>query len=420
MKRFKKSAVVLAVLATVLASACGGPAQTDESGPVTLRFAWWGNAERAALMQKAIEVFQRKHPNIKVTPSFQEFEAYWQKIATETAGGNAPDVFQMDFVYLREYADRNVLYDLKKQEGAQLQLDDLVDGLKGAGEIKGKLFGVPVGGNTWGFMYNPALFRQAGVEEPKAGWTWSDYRRGVEQITQRTGVHGSESLALTYYNLELRLLQEGKSLYTEEGKLGFDKARLKAFLEDAKAQADTKSTLPIDKVVQTKPRHPLEADLTASALGWDNFLARYAGNTKAEIKLGPAPSDHPQVLGQYVRPAMLLSASQRTAYPASAAKLVSFMINDPEAGKIFAANRGLPPTNAQRDAVTLDGPLATVAKFQDSLKGKFTKTPPAPPKGAGTLEQTFMRITEELLYNRISVDAAVDRFFTEADETLGS
>ena len=180
LKRFKRSAVVMAVLTAVLASACGGgQEQADETGPVELRFSWWGNAERAALMQQAIEKFQSKHTNIKVTPSFQEFEAYWQKLATETAGGNAPDVFQMDFAYLREYADRNVLLDLKKQEGQNLQLGDLVDGLKGAGEIKGKLFGVPVGGNTWGYMYNPALFQQAGVAEPKLGWTWSDYRQAI-------------------------------------------------------------------------------------------------------------------------------------------------------------------------------------------------------------------------------------------------
>lgn len=421
LKRFNRRAVVMAVLTAVLASACGGgQQQADETGPVELRFSWWGNAERAALMQQAIEKFQSKYTNIKVTPSFQEFEAYWQKLATETAGGNAPDVFQMDFAYLREYADRNVLHDLKKQEGQNLQLGDLVDGLKGAGEIKGKLFGVPVGGNTWGYLYNPALFQKAGVEEPKLGWTWSDYRRATEQITKQTGVYGSDSVVGTFYNLELQLLQEGKSLFTEDGKLGFDKARLKKFYEEGKALADSKSVLPVEKGVQIKPKHSLEADLVASALGWDNFMARYAKATKAELKLGPVPSDNPQVLGQYVKPAMLLSVSQKSAHAASAAKLVSFMINDPEVGKIFGANRGLPPTNAQRAAIKLEGPLATVAAYEDGLKGKFTKTPPAPPKGAGALEQTFIRIAEELLYNRISADAAVDQFFTEADETLGS
>jgi pectin-derived oligosaccharide transport system substrate-binding protein len=424
LKRFKPvAASVAALLLAVTVTSCGsgtGGGDEPESGPVTLRFSWWGNAERAGLMQQAIDLFHSKNPTITVTPSFQEFEAYWQKIATETAGGNAPDVLQTDFAYLREYADRHALYDLKKQEGKALDLGDLVDGLKGAGEIKGGLYGVPVGGNTWGYVYNPALYAQAGVPEPKLGWTWDDYRAGVRQITEKTGVYGSGNPIGTYYNLELHLLQEGKSLYTDEGKLGFDKARLAEFLKEGKQMADDKSVLPIEKGVQIKPKHALEADLVAGDHAWDNFLARYAKATKAELKIAPSPSDKPEVLGQYIKPAMLLSVSQKSEHPAAAAKLVSFMINDPEVGKIFGANRGLPPTNAQRAAAQLTGPLATVAAYEESLKGKFTKTPPAPPKGAGSLEQAFIRISEELQYNRITVDDAVNQFFTEADETLGS
>ncbi|MFD1152338.1 ABC transporter substrate-binding protein [Saccharothrix hoggarensis] len=413
----------MALLAVASAAACGsdaGGGDETAAGPATLRYSWWGNAERAELMQKAIDLFQQKNPEIKVTPSFQEFEAYWQKMATETAGGNAPDVMQMDFAYLREYSDRNALYDLKKQEGKNLDLGDLLPGLKGAGEIDGSLYGVPVGGNTWGYIYNPALFAQAGVEEPKESWTWDDYRAAMTTIAQKTGVHGGGNYIGSYYNLELQLRQEGKSLYTEDGKLGFDKARLADFLKEGKTLAEAGAVLPIEKGVQIKPSHPLELDLVAGDLGWDNFMARYDKGAKAELKLGPVPSDKSDAKGQYLKPAMLLSVSQKSEHPAAAAKLVSFMVNDPEVGKIFGANRGLPPTNAQRSAAQLEGPLAAVAAYEEQLKDKFGKTPPAPPKGAGTLEQAFIRITEELQYGRISVDEAVDQFFTEAEETLGS
>jgi multiple sugar transport system substrate-binding protein len=425
LKRFKSvAATLVAALAVTTAAACGdgGGDSGDETkvGPATLRFSWWGNAERAELMQKAIDLFQQKNPEIKVTPSFQEFEAYWQKMATETAGGNAPDVLQMDFAYIREYSDRKALYDLKKQDGKNLELGDLLPGLKGAGEIDGKLYGVPVGGNTWGYMYNPALFTQAGVAEPKEGWTWDDYREAMATITEKTGVHGGGNYIGSYYNLELQLRQEGGLLYTEDGKLGFDKARLAKFFGEGKQLVESKSALPIEKSVQIKPAHALENDLIAGDLGWDNFMARYAKGTKAELKLGPVPSDHSDKQGQYLKPSMLLSVSQKSEHPAAAAKLVSFMVNDPEVGKIFGANRGLPPTNAQRAAVQLEGPLAAVAAYEEGLKDKFGKTPPAPPKGAGTLEQAFIRIAEELQYSRISVDEAVNQFFTEAEETLGS
>jgi multiple sugar transport system substrate-binding protein len=421
LKRF--IAVAAAVSLAVTATACGdGGGDEAESGPVTLRYSWWGNADRAALMQKAIDLFQSKNPDIKITPSFQEFEAYWQKMATETAGNNAPDVFQMDFAYLREYADRNALYDLKKQEGKALKLDDLLDGLKGVGEVNDGLYGVPVGGNTWGYVYNPAVFAQAGLAEPKAGWTWDDYRTALTRITQATKgkVYGGGNYIGSYYNLELQLRQEGGLLYTEDGKLGFDKARLAKFFTEGKALTDAKVVLPIEKGVQIKPKFALELDLIAGDLGWDNFMARYAASTKAQLKLGPVPSNTPGKAGQYLKPAMLLSVSKKSKHTEAAAKLVSFMINDPEAGKILGANRGLPATNAQRAAAQLEGPLAAVAAYEDGIKDQLTKAPPAPPKGAGTLEQAFIRIAEELQYGRISVDEAVNQFFTEAEETLES
>ncbi|WP_367138172.1 ABC transporter substrate-binding protein [Saccharothrix sp. HUAS TT1] len=418
LKRFRVLATSLVALLAVACGGGGGSGDETQAGPATLRFSWWGNAERAELMQQAIDLFQSRNPDIKVTPSFQEFEAYWQKMATETAGGNAPDVLQMDFAYLREYSDRNALYDLKKQEGENLELGDLLDGLKGAGEIDGKLYGVPTGGNTWGYIYNPALFTEAGVELPKDGWTWDDYREAMASIVAKTGVHGGGNYIGSYYNLELQLRQEDKLLYTEDGKLGFDKARLKEFFEEGKALADAGAVLPIEKGVQIKPSFALELDLVAGDLGWDNFMARYDKGAKAELQLGPVPTAKAGTSGQYLKPSMLLSVSQKSEHPAAAAKLVSFMVNDPEVGRIFGANRGLPPTKAQRAAAQLEGPLAAVAAYEEGLE--FGPTPPAPPKGAGTLEQAFIRITEELQYGRIPVDEAVDQFFTEAEETLGS
>lgn len=417
MKRFKTLGVGLVALGLVLA---GGTACGDDAGSstVTLRYSWWGNADRADLMKQAIAIFESKNPDIKVTPSFQEYEAYWQKMAAETAGGNAPDVLQMDFSYLREYADRGVLYDLKQQ--SDLKLDDLLPSLQGAGEVNGKLYGVPVGGNTWSMFYDPALFAKAGVAEPKVGWTWADYRATMKTIKEKTGVYGGGNYTGIIYNLEAQMRQQGGLLFTEDGKLGFTREQLAAFWEQGQQLIAEDVVLPVEKAVQIKPKSLWVDGLAASELSWDNFLSRYAGETDTEIKLGPIPSDNPQQLGQYLKPAMLLSASGKTEHPEAAAKLISFMINDPEAGAVFGGNRGLPATNAQRDAAKLEGPLAAVAAYEETIADQLTKAPPAPPKGAGTIEAAFIRISEELHFNRISVADAVDQFFSEAEETLQS
>ncbi|MDR7325060.1 MULTISPECIES: ABC transporter substrate-binding protein [Catenuloplanes] len=413
-KRFRAALAVLLLAGRL--TACGGG--DDAGGDVTLRFSWWGNADRAALMQQSIDLFQAANPTITVTPSFQEFEAYWQKMATETAGGNAPDVLQMDFAYLREYADRNVLLDLKKTD---VRVDDLIPAFQGVGEVDGALYGVPTGGNTWCMFYNPALLAAAGVEEPAAGITWDQYHALVDTVSKKGAgrTYGGSNYRSVIYSFESYLLQRGGTLYTEDGALGFTEQQLIDYWTVGKQYVDDGRFIPSEKVAQIEPASPITKDLIATEFRWDNFFARYAAETEAELKIGPVPvTAAGGPTGQYLKPAMLLSASARTDHPDEAAKLISFLINDPQVGRIFGSNRGIPATNAQREAAVLEGPALAIAEYEKAIAPLLQKAPPAPPKGAGTVEAAFLRIADEISYGRSSVPDAVDTFFTEAEDTL--
>lgn len=425
LKRFRGAATAVVLLAGVAAGAAGcgdDSGGSNEGGKITLRYSWWGNADRAAKMQQALTLYKTKNPNVVITPSFQEYPDYWTKIATETAGGNAPDVLQMDFSYLREYADRNVLLDLKTQEGKGLDVSKLLPAFGGAGEINGKRFAVPIAGNTWSMYYDPAAFAKAGVEEPKVGWTWDDYYTTMGKITKAhdSKLWGGADPGGRIYNLEAQLRQRGKLLFTEEGKLGFTKEDLTEFWRKGEELRAAKTVIPAEKVAEIEPKPAMSADLIASEPGWDNFLIRYAGETKRELKLGPLPTNTPGQLGQYLKPSMLLSASSRTKHPEEAAKLIDFLINDPEAGKIFGANRGIPASKAQRDAIEFTGAEKAIVDYEDGIVDQLQKTPPAPPKGAGAIEAAFLRINEEMAYDKIELAAAVEQFFKEAEETLGA
>ncbi|WP_033344906.1 ABC transporter substrate-binding protein [Catenuloplanes japonicus] len=412
MRRFG-TALAAAILLAAGLTACGG--DDDAGGTVTLRFSWWGNADRAALMQQSIDLFQAANPTIKVTPSFQEFEAYWQKMATETAGGNAPDVLQMDFAYLREYADRNVLLDLKKTD---VNVGDLIPAFQGVGEVDGALYGVPTGGNTWCMFYNPALLKDAGVEEPKDGITWDQYHALLDTVSKKGKTYGGSNYRSVIYSFESWLLQQGGRLYTEDGTLGFTRDQLIAYWTVGKQYIDDGRFIPAEKVAQIEPASPIVKDLIATEFRWDNFFARYAGETDAELKIGPVPVITPGATGQYLKPAMLLSASARTDHPEESAKLISFLINDPQVGRIFGSNRGIPATNAQRKAAVLEGPAAAIAAYEEAIAPLLQQAPPAPPKGAGTVEAAFLRIADEISYGRSAVPDAVDAFFAEAEDAL--
>ncbi len=111
--RLKKSVMGVAggngVLALVL-TGCGSSPQAGKVGtaedPVTIRFAWWGNDSRAKTTLEVIKDFEAANPTIKVQGENTEFSSYWDKMATQIAGGTSPDVFAMSGSYPSEYATR--------------------------------------------------------------------------------------------------------------------------------------------------------------------------------------------------------------------------------------------------------------------------------------------------------------------------
>jgi hypothetical protein len=157
-------AVVVPLLLTGVA-ACGSDA--GEGGDVTITFVWWGSDGRANLTKQAVELFQKKNPAIKVQTSFAAYAAYWEKLATQTAGGKPPDVMNVDTRYLAEYGGRNVLADLNQGAGKAVSLADVNPELAATGVYQGKRYAVPWAQNTPAMLYDPAAFTAAGADPAK-------------------------------------------------------------------------------------------------------------------------------------------------------------------------------------------------------------------------------------------------------------
>src|SRR5919198_6013910 len=88
--------IAVAVCLALAAAACGsGGGSGSGGGTVNLSFAWWGDASRAKATQEAVALFQQQHSNIKVSTQYAPFADFFTKLATQVAGGNAPDLFQI-------------------------------------------------------------------------------------------------------------------------------------------------------------------------------------------------------------------------------------------------------------------------------------------------------------------------------------
>jgi multiple sugar transport system substrate-binding protein len=427
-KRALAVAAVAAGAALVLAGCAGGDSGTPDSAPtfdpnekVTLNMSFWGNDVRADLSNQVLEAFHEAYPNITVNTSFLAFPEYWEKRQTEAAGGGLPDVMQFDYSYLRQYSENGLLLNLDPFLGNIIETDPLPDNILSIGVVGDETTAIPTSTNAWGLFTNPKLLEEAGVDD-FAGGDWEDYTDWMGEITDATGgaVYGGTDFTGRIQNFEVQQRAKGEDLFTDDGEANFTKEDLKAFWEQGDAVRDGIG-LPAQKAEELLPLSGFDAGLTASELTWDNFGAGYLANLGdqfTELNLIAPPVTEEGAKDLYLKPSMLEAVSAKTKHPEAAATLVNFLINSPESGEIFGTNRGLPASETALAAANLD-PISTQIKdYEASIADRLGDAPPVPINGYGTLEQKFLEIGKELGFGTMSIDDAVDQFFSEMDVVL--
>ncbi|MCT2593204.1 extracellular solute-binding protein [Streptomyces sp. N2-109] len=399
----------------VAAAGCGGGSGSSSGGAVTIRYAWWGADDRAKRINETIDLFEKKHPKIKVKTDFQPYEDFWKKFNTQAAGGNPPDVIQNAVTFLRKYGGRNVLMDLKPQvQSGELSTEGFRSGLEKFAEIDGKLLGLPVASNSMAYIIDEKVYEKAGVT-PEFGWTWDDWLAGMERIRSRTGVAGETGPHSIMYYYDLVLRQKGKAFFTEDG-LGFSKSDLET--EWAEAVKRIKSGLYTDpkKVEQIKPKSATAAGLSAGEFTWDNFTVRYDSEGKSSYGIAPIPTTDGSKTGQYLG-SLMLSGTARTKHPKEVATFINFMVHDPEVGRIMGYDRGVLATTKQFEAFEpTDKVSKQISEYEKQIAEKGVLETITPhPAGADVIEAAFLRVATEVSLDKASPGEAVEKFFSEAE-----
>ncbi|MCA5892248.1 extracellular solute-binding protein [Isoptericola sp. NEAU-Y5] len=416
-------------------TACGNGGEPAEPGSaeelsteddITISLAWWGDDDRAAKYEEAVDLFEKAHPNVTVQTQFQAWDDYWTARATEAAGKALPDVVQMDLSYLRQYGGTGQLLDLSGQVDVNLDVAGLDEALLSSGQIDGAQYGIPTSTNTLALFYNADVLADLGIDPPAEGYTWDDYNAWVEEVSAKgaggePAIYGSADYTGTFWFFLQWLIQQGVDPFSADGQLNFDQAQMAEWLNSGQNLRDGEAFFPIARTKQIEPLGGFTVSEAASEASWDNFLAGYVAETEQDIQMLPMPSgdNGPQ---QFYKPSMLLSASASTEQPAAAAALVDFLINDPQVGTIFGTSKGVPAVAAQRDAMNVEpGSIdEQVVGFEEQVADIVTEPAPVPVEGFGEIEAEFKRLSEELQYGNVSVDDFVSQWFTFADDAVGS
>ncbi len=438
----RKKPLIMTMLAfSLLMAACGkndgsqpsgSGASPDASSPagekqqnVELRMAWWGSQERHDKTLAAIELFESKYPNIKITAEYSGMDGYFDKLNTQIAAGNAPDLIQMGG-NIMEYVDRKALLDLQPYVGNVIRLEDFDQSLINEATADGKLYGVTLGVSQTALLFNASMFNKAGVPIPNGeSWTFDDFKNSALQITEKLGkgFYGSYDLSSDNPSFTTYLAAHGKELY-RGGELKFDKQDVINWFSmwdelrkaGAIVPAEVQVANPpdaVDKSLIVKGQVAIQGASASQIFG-------YQALTEDQLGLLPNPAGpagngmSPPVSGQFI------TSYEGTKYPEEVAKFMDFMVNDPEAATLLGSSRGVPPSAKIRDALAAEStPVDKILYDYISLATKIST-------GNGyehfPYDNEFIKLlkltSEKIAFGAASIDSASEEFMTEMQKML--
>ncbi len=407
-------------LGAATAAAITVPGCSGKSGP--MRVSWYGPDPVTKALNKALEAW-KSSGGAEYTAESAPFDDYWDKLATQTSGNNAPDVLRMSMSYFSDYAGRSALKDLGSLGIDTSALDKDV---AASGVADGKNYGIGQSSISYSMYVDEGAIKKAGGTVPAQGWTWDKFAEFARDYSGSVqGSFGSSDQAGNFQLFEVYARQHGTEMFSDDGgKLLTTKDTVQewfqywADLRNAKAappQNVSGETTAIEKSLIATGKSPLQ-------FGWVQQVTFYQPLVKSPLAVLPVPQGKAgDLTGQFVKGLDLWSISAASKHPEDAAKLIGFLLNDEKAIKAIGILLGVPPSKKARDLVSAEAGSAgaRAIKYVEDLAGKVGPSPKPWPKGYGELLTGFDRIAENIGFGKSNPAAGAQEFVDLAGKTLG-
>ncbi|GGH82441.1 multiple sugar transport system substrate-binding protein [Pullulanibacillus pueri] len=408
-----------------------GNASGENSKKVTIRFGWWGDPPRNKVYNAIIAEFEKEHPDIKVKGEALSRGDYWDKMATEIAGGNAPDIIGMHQTFVSDYARRNTLLSLDKYiNSGVINLDDFPDSVKASSKVGNTTYMVAQGVTMSGQIYNASLLKELGVSTPDMDWSWDDFsdkaleiKKAFEAKGEGKGHWGVSDQSNNFQPLfQYYVREKGNQLYTEDGKIAFteqnvidwftmwDKLRKEGAIPDA-ATSDEYANVSLEQSLIVKGKVAISG-LPANQL---YLYQQQMKDQKVEMIRQPTLEGKG---GELIEGAYL-SISAESKHPKEAAEFINFFVNNERAGKIFKVEQGNPGSTkiAKLIEPSLEPAQQSAMKFIEDTLQTATKAP-YPPKGNTEITTAFEDAASSIAFGKASIKEASDTFMKKAKSIL--
>ncbi len=318
---------------------------------VKLRLMWWGSQSRHEVTLKALEAYTQANPNVTFEPEYSGMDGYLDKLSTQAAASNAPDIFQLDPSWVADWASRKQLADL-----SDVDLTNVDKKITQVGQFDGKTFAVPLGSVAYGMIYDKAAMEKLGIPAPANGWTWDDFFKLAQEAKAKfgKGQYLTKDYAGDYFAYSAYQYAKGKGqLVTEDGTFNMDKDTFLEWGGQWQKLRDEGIVPPADVNASDKEFDP-SADLMVKGtilmrLSFSNNYGSWDSMKPGAYALVTMP--RAVQAGGWLKPSMFFGVSHNSKHAEEARKFIDWFINSEEAGKILGTARGVPVSDKVAAAV---------------------------------------------------------------------
>ena len=398
-------------------------AGADSGEGVTINIYWWGNQTRNDLTQKVIDLYMAENPGVVIKGEFTEWSGYWDKLAATTAGGNMPDIVQMDYSYLLQYADSGQLASLNPFiESGVIDVSAIPGSIIESGKVGDACYALSLGSNAPVFMYDKETVEAAGVTIPEQ-MTFSELYEIGEIIHEKTGVK-------TYFDGGINMLQivarsRGSHIF-EELAAGASPAVMEHY-ENVVRFNDAPFAISVEHLAEKNPdvveTKPMVDQSTWNDFSYSNQYISVKNAAGRDIGISMYPkSDNASVQPMFLKPSQFFSISEKSPHKEEAAKFLNWFTNSVEANTILMGERGVPinPDVAEAIKEPLGEDVQMIFDYISRVGEIATPIDDPDPKGKGEIEALIKSVTEGVRYGDLDAAAAAEDLISQSHSILQS
>lgn len=158
------------------------------------------SAKTGPYFKAVAAAFEAENPDIKINIEVVPWDTLLQRLTTDVAGGNAPDMSIIGTRWLLDFASQGIAEPLDGYLTPEFK-GTFIDTFMSPGLIDGKIMGLPVAASARAMMVNSDIYEKAGATPPK---TWDELYEASKKIaalpdTFAFGLQGKEIETDAYF-----------------------------------------------------------------------------------------------------------------------------------------------------------------------------------------------------------------------------